>query len=142
MHRVHGELAPDAAAQRYADEIRAFFGLSAGEQPRFDIVQLGMGDDGHTASLFPGEPLVDDRDRIVSAMYVEKKTQWRISLLPGALLAAHHTVFLVTGAEKAAAVRATFEEPYDPRRYPAQITHHSRAVVWFLDHAAASAISQ
>ena len=97
-----------------------------------------MGPDAHTASLFPGEPLIDDRDGIAAAVYVEKLKQWRVTLLPGALLAAKHTVFLVAGADKAEAVRAVFKEEYDPKKYPAQMaSHHGRRVAWFLDQAAA-----
>ena len=70
-------------------------------------------------------------------MYVEKLVQWRITLLPGVLLGAKHTVMLATGADKAEAVRAIFHEPYDPKRYPAQmVSHHGRGVAWFLDQAA------
>ena len=138
MHRVCGELTPASAAKRYVDEIRDFFGLEPGEMPHFDVVHRGMGPDAHTASLFPGEPLIDDREGIAAAVYVEKFHQWRVTLLPGALLAAKHTVFLVTGADKAEAVRAVFKEEYDPKKYPAQIaSHHGRGVTWFLDEAAA-----
>jgi 6-phosphogluconolactonase len=138
VHRVMGELAPAAAAKRYAGEVREFFGLEEGDMPRFDIVHRGMGSDAHSASLFPGEPLIDDREGIAAAVFVEKLHQWRVTLLPGALLAAKHTVFLVSGADKAEAVRAVLQEEYDPRKYPAQIaSHHGRGVTWFLDEAAA-----
>ncbi len=138
VHRIHGELDPEVAARRYVQEIRDFFGLDPGEMPRFDVVHRGLGVDGHTASLFPGHPLLEDRENIAAAVYVEKLAEWRITLLPGVLLAASHTVFLVTGAEKAEIVRAIFREPYDPRRLPAQIaSHHGRSVTWFLDHGAA-----
>lgn len=138
IHRICGELRPEVAARRYADEIREFFGLDAGELPHFDVVQRGMGADGHTASLFPGEPLIEDREGIAAAVFVEKLKQWRITMLPGVLLAARHTLMLVTGADKAPAVRAVFQEPYDPTRYPAQMaSHHGRRVTWFLDDAAA-----
>jgi 6-phosphogluconolactonase len=136
-HRVLGEIAPAKAAARYTDDIVDFFGLEKGQMPRFDVVHLGMGPDAHTASLFPGEPLIDDRERIAEATRVEKFQQWRVTLLPGVLLAAKHTVFLVAGADKAAAVRAVFAEEYDPKRYPAQIlAHQGRGVTWFLDEAA------
>jgi 6-phosphogluconolactonase len=139
VHRICGELRPDAAARRYVEEIREFFALEPGEFPHFDLVHRGIGPDAHTGSLFPGEPLIDDRESIAAAVYVEKLAQWRVTLLPGALLAARHTVFLVTGGDKAGAVRAVFNEPYDPKQYPAQIaSHHGRSVTWFLDAAAAA----
>lgn len=138
VHRIFGELKPEAAANRYAEEIQDFFGLDDGEMPHFDVVHRGMGPDAHTASLFPGDPLIDDREGIAGATYAEKFKQWRVTLLPGALLAAKHTVFLVAGADKEQAVRAVLEEEYDPKKYPAQIaSHHGRGVTWFLDEAAA-----
>ncbi len=138
VHRIRGELRPELAAQRYARDLREFFSLEEDAQPSFDVLHLGLGPDGHTASLFPGEPLVEDRSGIAAAVYVEKLNTWRVTLLPGALLAARHTLFFTPGAEKADAVRAVLTGPYEPRRWPAQvITHHGRRVVWFLDHAAA-----
>ncbi len=138
VHRVYGEAAPEVAARRYIEEIRGFFALEEGELPHFDIIHLGMGPDAHTASLFPGTPLIDDRERIAAPVYVDKFKQWRVTLLPGALLAAKHTLFLVAGEDKAQAVRSVFHEEYDPRRFPAQVaSHHGRKVTWFLDQAAA-----
>ena len=139
VHRIKGEIAPQAAAGAYCGEIRGFFGLAPGEMPQFDIVHRGMGPDAHSASLFPGDPLIEDRDGIAAATFASQFNQWRVTLLPGALLAAKHTVFLVAGEDKAEAVRAVFEEPYDPMKYPAQITtHQGRVVVWFLDEKAAA----
>ena len=139
IHRVPAELRPEAAARRYVEDIVEYFGLAEGEMPHFDVIHRGVGADAHTASLFPGEPLIDDRDGIAAAVYVEKLAQYRITLLPSALLEARHTVFLVTGGEKAGAVRAVFHEPYNPKQYPAQmVSHHGRNVVWFLDSAAAA----
>jgi len=138
VHRIMGELSPDIAAKRYQEEIREFFELEDGQMPRFDVVHRGMGPDAHTASLFPGEPLIDDRDHIAAAVWVEKFHMSRVTLLPGALLAAKHNVFLVCGDDKSESVRAVFNEEYDPRKYPAQIaSHHGRGVSWFLDQAAA-----
>ena len=74
-----------------------------------------MGPDAHTASLFPGDPLIDDREGIAAPVYVEKLQQWRVTMLPGVLMAAKHTVFLVAGEDKAEAVRAVFREEYDPQ---------------------------
>jgi 6-phosphogluconolactonase len=138
VHRISGELPPKIAAERYTRDIRDFFGLDEGELPHFDLVQRGMGPDAHSASLFPGEPLIDDREGIAAAVFVPKFNQWRVTLLPGALMAARYTVFLVSGADKAEAVRAVFHEEYDPGKYPAQIApRHGRGVTWFLDRAAA-----
>lgn len=137
VHRVQAELTPDRAAEQYTRDIQQFFGLEPGELPHFDVIEQGMGPDAHTASLFPGDPLIDDRTGIAAATYVEKMSQWRITLLPGVLLAARHTVFLVAGEDKAEAVHNVFEGEYDPHKYPAQIvTHHGRSVVWFTDKAA------
>jgi 6-phosphogluconolactonase len=138
VHRICGEIPPSKAAARYADDIVEHFQLEPGSMPRFDVVHLGMGPDAHTASLFPGEPLIDDRDRIAAAVHVEKFQQWRVTLLPGVLLAAKHTVFLVAGADKADAVRSVIKDEYDAKRHPAQIaSHQGRGVTWFLDEAAA-----
>jgi 6-phosphogluconolactonase len=138
VHRIFGELNPEAAAKRYVDEIRDVLALEDGAMPRFDVVHRGMGPDAHSASLFPGEPLIDDREHIAAAVWVEKFHMWRVTLLPGALLAAKHNVFLVCGDDKAEAVRAVFNEEYDPKKYPSQIaSHHGRGVTWFLDTPAA-----
>jgi 6-phosphogluconolactonase len=138
VHRIVGEINPQAAAKRYVDEIRDFFALDDGQMPRFDVIHRGMGPDAHSASLFPGDPLIDDREGIAAAVYAEKHHQWRVTLLPGALLAAKHNVFIVCGDDKAEAVRAVFKEEYDPKKYPAQIaSHHGRGVTWFLDEPAA-----
>lgn len=142
VHRIHGELRPDVAAENYVQEIEEFFGLSGKELPHFDVVQLGLGGDSHTASLFPGEPLIEDREKIASAVFVEKLARWRVSLLPGTLVAARHIAFLVAGADKQEALRNVMEAPYDPLRYPAQVvSHHSRHVSWFVDRAAAALVS-
>jgi 6-phosphogluconolactonase len=141
VHRVRGELMPDHAARHYREEIREFFRLTAGGMPRFDVVQMGMGPDAHTASLFPGEPLIENRDGIAAAVYVEKLNTWRVTLLPGVLAAAREIVFLVAGADKAHAVRNVFHAAHDPMKHPAQIAAHAASrVAWFLDDAAASLI--
>jgi len=137
IHRVEGELVPGVAALRYSATIREFFGIEEGEMPRIDILHRGMGPDAHSASLFPGDPLIDLHAGIAAATFAPKFNQWRVTLLPGVLEAARHTVFLVAGADKVEALRAVFHEPYDPRRYPAQIGNAGEDVAWFLDEKAA-----
>jgi 6-phosphogluconolactonase len=142
VHRIQGELRPEIAAENYTAEIEEVFGLAEGEMPHFDVIHLGLGADGHTASLFPGEPLVEDRKNIASAVYVEKLGKWRVTLLPGVLLNAKHVLMLVAGSDKAEALKAVTEGPYEPMRYPAQlVSHHSRVVTWCVDQQAASLVS-
>ena len=100
-----------------------------------------MGPDAHTASLFPGDPLIDDRTGIAAATFAKKFNQWRVTLLPGVLLAARNTVFLVAGEDKVEALRAVFQEKYDPKKYPSQIGNDGESVAWFLDEAAAQGLS-
>jgi len=139
VHRIHAEIKPETGAQQYVDDIRNFFGLEEGEMPHFDVVHCGIGPDAHTASLFPGEVSIEDRDHIAGAVLIEKFGKWRITLLPSALLAAKNMVFLVTGADKAAAVRHVFRGELEPILYPAQlISRQGRRVTWFLDQAAAA----
>ena len=142
VHRIRGEIKPETGAQQYVDDIRNFFGLEEGEMPHFDVVQCGMGPDAHTASLFPGEASIEDREHIAGAVYVQKMGKWRVTLMPGALLAAKNTVFLVTGSDKAPGVGNVFHQEFDPKHYPAQlISRQGRRVTWFLDHAAAAELA-
>ena len=102
-----------------------------------------MGPDAHTASLFPGEPLIADRQNVAAAVYVEKMKQWRITLLTGTLMAARYTAMFVTGEDKAEAARAVFQEPYDLNKYPAQMSAHpGQSVTWFFDQAAARLLQE
>lgn len=145
VHRVQGELTANAAAKLYEEDIRAYFHLAPGALPQFDVVHRGMGPDAHTASLFPGEPLIDDRKNLVAAVYVEKFHQWRVTLLPAVLEAARHTLMLAAGDDKAEPLRAVLREPYNPKRYPAQIATYdcdgdSDRAIWFLDKPAARLI--
>lgn len=138
VHPVETGYPPAEAAQRYASQIRDFFRLPPGGLPRFDVIHRGIGADAHTASLFPGEPLIGDRERIAAAVWVEKLAQWRVTLLPGVLLNARYTAVLAAGADKAEAVRTGFAEPYDPQQRPAQLgLREGGAMTWFLDEAAA-----
>lgn len=139
IHRIHGELLPDEAAARYIEEITRFFSLENHQLPSFDIIHRGVGPDAHTASLFPGEPLIDNRTGIAAAVWVEKLRSHRVTLLPGVLMAAQRTVIEAIGEDKADAVHNVLKGPEDPHRYPCQIAaRDSDSAMWFLDKAAAS----
>lgn len=129
IHRVPTELEPREAADRYSEQLRTFLGAC----PRFDVIHRGIGPDAHTASLFPGEPLVEDHQNLAAAVWVEKMHQWRVTLLPGVLEAARNTVILATGADKAAALESVLHGDYDPMKFPAQIAARGDNVTWFTD---------
>ena len=139
VHRMRGEVDPTAAAQEYERTLRTVFGETGDGPPRLDLILLGLGSDGHTASLFPGTPVVREAAQWVAAAWVAKFEVWRLTLTPPSLNAARHVLFLVTGPDKAEAVRAVLEGPLDPDRLPAQIVRPSEGrVEWILDREAAS----
>jgi 6-phosphogluconolactonase len=141
IHRIHGELEPREASQRYVAEISGFFTLSDSELPAFDVLHRGMGPDAHTASLFPGEPLINDHTGIASSVWVEKLNMARVTLLPGVLKKASRTVLQVASADKAEPLFQVLYGPEDTMKYPCQIaTRHSDSAVWFLDEAAAAKV--
>ena len=127
---------PEAAAQAYQATLTAFFG----NMPRFDLILLGMGPDGHTASLFPGKPEVTmSSDALVIAVHdAPKPPPDRLSFTLRLINAAAHVLFLVAGADKASALRRVLEDPIDPLQLPAQGVHPSNGTLtWLLDAAAA-----
>ena len=136
IHRIRAE-EPDArcAAAEYEATLRSFFALAPGDWPRVDLILLGLGKDGHTASLFPGGEAVHERERLVVAPWVEAQRTFRITLTPPVLNHARRAVFLVSGEEKAEALRAVIEGEREPDRYPAQVVEGS--VLWMVDRAAA-----
>ena len=134
---------PETAAAEYEETLRRFFAPSEGEWPRFDLVLLGLGADGHIASLFPGSPTLDEHRRLVVAAYSPKPPAWRLTLTPPVLRSAHHVAFLVSGSDKASVLREVLEGPYDPHRLPAQLVRPERgALSWLLDEAAASLLQR
>ncbi len=131
---------PDAgaAAAEYAATLEGFFG----GLPRFDLILLGMGPDGHTASLFPGTTGLREMDRLVAAAWVDKLSTYRITFTPPLLRAAAALLYLVGGADKAPALHAVLEGPTEPDRYPSQgITAHDGETLWLLDRAAAGGLT-
>lgn len=136
IHRIRGEESdPATAAAMYEQELQTSFHLSAGELPKFDLVLLGLGTDGHTASLFPGTAALHERDRLVVANWVEKLNAWRITLTLPVLNNAANVIFLVSGPEKADIVRAIFAGP--AAQYPTHlILAPNGRLLWFLDNDA------
>lgn len=139
IHRIVAENPdPQAAANAYATTLRQTFGLADGEFPRFDLIHLGLGTEGHTASLFPGSPALAETSRLVAAPWVEKLDSFRVTLTPPTINAAREVQFLAAGAEKAAIVKAIIQSPKDPDALPAQIVApEDGKLVWLLDEAAA-----
>lgn len=139
IHRIPTEM-PDAhqAAERYEQELRAFFRLGTGELPRFDLMLLGLGGDGHTASLFPGTSAPMEKEKLVVDVWVEKLHANRITMTPPVFNHAVNVIFLVSGADKAATLQSVREDAYEPERLPAQVIRpvYGR-LVWMLDRAAA-----
>jgi len=138
VHRMHGELDPGASARAYEDELAA----ALGDPPVLDYAMQGMGPDGHTASLFPDSPGLDEARRSVIANPVRSPLvpggqTTRITLTAPALSAARHVRFLVAGADKAAALAAVLEGPREPRRYPSQLIAAADQA-WLVDEAAAA----
>ena len=132
IHRVQAELPPEEAARLYREDIVRYFKLKPGELPRFDVIHRGMGPDCHTASLFPGEPMIDNMTDIIGHVWVEKFKQWRITMLPGVIRAAKNTVMLVTGKDKTQPLKEILSSPIDLKKYPVQMTHDTPNVTWIL----------
>jgi 6-phosphogluconolactonase len=139
IHRIQGE-DPDAerAAESYEETLGRFFRLAEGQLPCFDLIPLGMGPDGHTASLFPGTPALHERKRLVVAQWIEKLRTHRITLSPPVLNNSALVIFLVSGAEKAETLRAALLGEYQPERFPAQLVRPTDGrLIWLVDQAAA-----
>jgi 6-phosphogluconolactonase len=126
----------DAASQAYTVEMQHIFGTNG--IPSFDVIHLGMGPEGHTASLFPHQVSLHEKHRLVMPVSVPKPPPDRLTFTPPLLNAARNVLFLVTGSDKADALHAVLEGEYQPDEYPAQIVRPTNGeVVWMLDRAAA-----
>ena len=140
VHRMRGELPPDEAAEACEEELRDFFGSV--ELPRFDLILLGVGGDGHTASLFPETSALEVHDRWVVANPVLKLDTTRITLTVPVLNAARAVCFLVAGEGKAEALKEILEGDPDPREYPASLIQPEGGPEWMLDRSAASLLGE
>jgi len=135
--RVEGERGAPEAAALYEKALRTAFPGAA--VPVFDVIHLGMGPDAHTASLFPGDPLVREHHRLAAAVRAPKPPPDRVTLLPPVLHKARCVTVFAPGADKAGALKQVFEGARNPSQYPAQILDARTAeTVWFLDEDAAA----
>ena len=132
-----------ATAEAYEASLRKFFQAKPGEIPKFDLILLGLGPDGHTASLFPGTPGLHEKSRLVIANRVEKLRTDRLSFTYPLINAAREVAFLVSGTDKAAVLCSVLEEDVPGEQYPAKLVRPTNGkLIWFLDRGAASALAQ
>lgn len=144
IHRIKGEYSDAAqAAAEYEDEIRREFNLQAGAFPRFDLILLGMGNEGHTLSLFPGTRALGETQRIVTHNWVGKLFTDRITLTAQAANNAANVIFMIAGCDKACALKAVLEGPHEPDQLPAQMIQPANGTLsWLIDGAAGSMLSK
>ncbi|HME85250.1 MAG TPA: 6-phosphogluconolactonase [Roseiarcus sp.] len=139
VHRMRGEDPPEAAAEAYAADLRN----ALGDDGPLDLVLLGLGQDAHTASLFPGLAAVTETRRTVMAAYVEFVGMWRLTLTPRAINAARRAAFLVSGADKAEILHRALQGPRQPIVLPAQaIRPKERPALWLIDAPAAARLQR
>jgi 6-phosphogluconolactonase len=136
IHRIHAEAGdPNRAAEEYENEIRQHFNV-ASHIPKFDLILLGMGPDGHTASLFPATEALNEQKRLVVSNWVSKFNTHRITFTVTLINHAATVMFLVCGEDKAATLKAVLEGPYDPEVYPSQFIKPDGDLIWFVDQGA------
>jgi len=145
VHRIRGEVDPRDAAADYEALLRGLLGTDpSADTPTqgLDLVLLGLGEDGHTASLFPNHKALRATRRWVVAEYVPAVTMWRVTLAPAVLISAAEVVFTVAGSAKAGVLRQVIEGPYQPDRLPAQAIRPSGGTLtWLVDRAAAAQLT-
>ena len=133
VHRIRGEIDPEQAAIEYGRLLKEMFGDGG-----LDLILLGMGPDGHTASLFPGTPALHETRHRCVANYVDKLRSWRVTLTAPFINRSREVMFLVSGADKAATLAQVLEGPRDPDRLPSQLIQPENGrLIWLLDSAAA-----
>jgi 6-phosphogluconolactonase len=135
IHPIRCAASPDQGARDYEETLRAFF---EGQQPRFDLILLGLGENGHTASLFPGTPVLDEKDRWAAEVYVSEQGMHRVTLTWPIINQGETVAFLVAGAKKCAILREVLQGAQDPHRLPAQLVDPTSGDLrWLIDKEAA-----
>ena len=136
IYPVQVNLPPAEAAEAYEQTLKTFFG----KQPTaFDLILLGLGDNGHTASLFPGTTVLHEQKRLVKEVYVVEQQMFRITMTAPFINLANNIVFLVTGKEKAGVLKTVLNGPFEPDKYPAQLIKPVNGnLYWFADKTAAN----
>ena len=138
VFRMEGELNPEEAANRYETYLRNGFKLEGAEMPTFDLVLLGMGDDGHTASLFPHTDALNEMSRLVVANHVPQKNTWRVTLTWPVINQGRHVVFLIEGAAKADKLHDVMLGDYSPEDLPSQFIRPESGTLYLLLDAEAA----
>lgn len=134
------DLNPDEAAKNYEAVITNFFGK---EPPRFDLIFLGLGEDGHTASLFPGTDVVFENSQLVKEVYAAEQQMFRISMTPALINQARNIAFLVEGEKKAEILKTVLSAPQQPNKFPAQVIHPKDGnLYWYVDKKAATLLPE
>ena len=140
IHVMRTDLSPEDAVENYTQILHRYF---PAQGATFDLTLLGMGDDGHTLSLFPGQPIVHETTAWVSAYFLKAQDMYRITLTAPLVNRSAHIVFLVCGSSKAAALKQVLEGPFAPDTYPSQIIRPLHGQLnWFLDRAASVSLSK
>lgn len=141
VHPMRGKLGEEAA-EEYERRLREIFGIDGPALPCFDLMLLGMGDDGHTASLFPGTPALAEEKAWATKVFAERLKSMRITLSPPVINNAADILLLVSGDKKAPALKEVLEGPFNPSLYPAQILRRAQGnVTWLIDEAAGRLLS-
>ncbi len=140
VYRMEGELDPEIAASRYESALRNAFRLEGAETPTFDLILLGMGDDGHTASLFPHTAALDEIARLVMANHVPQKETWRITLTWPVINQGREVAFLIEGKAKTDVLHDVLLGSYDPEIRPSQLIRPASGKLLFLLDSAAAAM--
>ena len=140
IHIMQTDIKPEASALAYEKILQGYF---AGKKHSFDLVFLGLGDNAHTLSLFPGYPIIHEKNKWVEAFYLVEQKSYRISLTVPVVNKSARLAFLVSGGDKAASLYHVMYGEHDPELYPAQIVQpYSDELYWFVDAAAAADIEQ